>query len=508
MAITAPDVSPQPIPDVRLQAQGNDTTFGGGPGLAQDGQEVQKISSEAGEIAAFERIRANQTAVQDATAKLSAIHTDLLTNPQTGLPTYQGVNAMKGQSVLWQQYQKSANDIAGTLNGQEQQGAFGKIAVGMGDTFLQNVKAHVTQQLEKHDATSFEALVNNKATESGTSYGNAQALAMNNSIVDDAAQARAQRLGLDPDETKKFMQTVKTTYHEDVLSQMVDDPAFMGKAKEYFNTYKSEMDVESRDRVRGWFDTIPKQHEETSKAAEEAYYKANMRTAMLDMFDNKLTLSEVQRRFRNNQLNESDYNSLANKLSKPDAAIVNSFDRSDPQIFNEIRQAQLTGSKSPGEIQRMIMKGAASKNIVPDDGKYLMGLESNKPPTPRDKQVEANANYLRDIGNRYFASTNMFGVQTEDLKQKASQESEAMVQDFYTQADKAKVQGKDLDELRDRVRDTAARNRFPGLPPGEMPAVAIGINGQVTQLLNPDEKSKRKSDWTITRNQINNKEGQ
>lgn len=520
MAIIAPDVNPEPIPGVRLQPLANDTTFGGGPGLAQEGQEVQKIASSAGDIAGFELIRqqklaqyeqekADQTAVQDATAKLSAVHTDLLTNRETGLPAYQGVNAMKGQTVLWDQYQKSANEIAQTLHGYPQQTAFNKIALGSGDTFLQNVKAHVTQELDKHDAKTFESLVNNKATESGTSYGNSQALAMNNSIVDDAANARAQRLGLDPDETKNFLRTVKTGYHEDVLSQMVNDPNFLGKAKDYFNTYKGEMDSESKDRVRGWFDTIPKQQEAAAKANEEQFYKGNMRTAMLDMFDGKLTLSEVQRRFRENQLSESDYNSLANKLSKPDAAVMNSFLTSNPQTFNEIRQAQLTGSKSPGEVQRMIMNGAASKDIVPDDGKYLLSLNSEKPPTPRDKQIESYANNLRDFGSRYFAETNFFGMETDATKQKANQAAESLVNSFYTQADKTKAQGKDLEDLTTQIKKTAMQQRFPGLGNlDKAPDVVIDTKGRVVRLLNPDQHSGLKPKYKIVPSSEQEKEDQ
>lgn len=520
MAIIAPDINPQPIPGVRLQSSANETTFGGGPGLAENGQEIQKIAASTGDIGAlelvhqqkiaqFEQEKADQTAVQDATAKLSAIHTDLLTNRESGLPAYQGVNALKGQSVLWDKYQKSANELSQGLTGYAQQTAFNVHALGMGETFLQNVKAHVSQELDKHDAKSFEALVNNKATESGTSYGNANALAMNNSMVNDATIARAKRLGLDPDETKNFMRTVKTGYHEDVLSQMVNDPNFIGKAKEYFDTYKSEMDSESKDRVRGWFDTIPKQQESSAKANQEKFYKANMRTAMLDMLDGKLTVSEAQRRYRENQLSESDYNSLNSKLSKPDAMIPNPMTRSDPETFNEIRQTQLAGSKSPGEIQRMIMKGVSSKDIGMEDGKYLMGVNSETPPTPRDKQIESYANNLRDFGSRYFAETNFFGMETDATKQKANQAAESLVSNFYQQADKTKSKGKDLEDLAVQIKKTAMQSRFPGLGNlDKAPDVVIDIKGKVTRLLSPDQRSGLKPKYKIVPSGEKDKEDQ
>src|SRR5579875_404552 len=107
MAFTVPEVNPEPIPNVREQVAASPETFGGGQGLEAIGQQTQKISADAGDIAAFERIRADQTAVQDATAKLSAIHTDLLTNPETGLPAYKGSNAMQGHDDVWSKYKQA-----------------------------------------------------------------------------------------------------------------------------------------------------------------------------------------------------------------------------------------------------------------------------------------------------------------------------------------------------------------------------------------------------------------
>ena len=330
----------------------------------------------------------------------------------------------------------------------------------------------------------------------------------NYAMAQNAAQAYADRKGLEDPQTERLLRQVRTNFNETVLTAMINDPKAYDRAKDYFSDHKMEMDTDSRDRVQRLFETVPKQQEEAAKSNQEQFYKANERQAMLDNFDGKMTLSEAQRLFRENKISEPFYNQMSAKLSKPDAFIKDPLTTSDPATFNSIRQAQLTGSQDPGTIQRMIMKASANKEIGPEDGKYLLSMEKDQPPTPRDKQIEANAGYLRDVGNRYFSSTNMFGVQTDALKQKASQESEAMVQDFYSQADKSKAQGEDLEKLRDQVRDTYARKQFPGLPPGEMPSIAIGIKGQVTQLLNPDEQSQRKADWTITRAQMKKKESQ
>ena len=506
MAMNAPEVLPEPVPSVRIQPDVSPTTFGGGPGAEETGQQVQRIADETGNIGAFEKIRADQTAVQQATANLSAVHTRLLTDPTNGLPAYRGTNALAGQDKLSGDFQKAANDISNGLVGEQQKGAFNRIAIESYDSFNQQVRAHVAQQLEKHDANTFEDLVNNKAQESATSYGNVKALAYNNQLITDATLARAKRLGLDDNETEKLMRAVKSNYHETVLGQMIGDPGFTKQAKAYFSQYQMEMDTKSRDNVRDLFDVVPKQQAAQAKASQEQFYKSNMRDAMMNMFDGKMTLSEAQRLFREDRIDKSDYDTLSSRLSKPDAQLGRPFDQSEPETFNAIRQAQLTGSKSPGEVQRMIAKGAASGDITSVDGKYLMSINDERPPTSRDQYIEAQANNVRDFGNRYFAETNFFGSPTN--QDKTSANSQKLVNDFYNAVDKSKAQqGDQIDEIRDRIKQTSMQKRYPGLGNLEKaPDVVIDIKGRVVRLLNPDQHSGLKPKYKITSTSTDSKD--
>lgn len=496
MALIVPEVNPQPIPDVREQPTASLETFGGGAGLEQIGQETQKLTASAGEIAAFEKIKAIQSAVQQGVASASALHTDLLTNPQTGLPAYKGVNSMTGQDKLWSQWQKGVNDISAGLP-REAQYSFNKSALSMGDTFRQTLNAHVSAQMDKHDANSFEALVKNETQRAATSYGNEHALVSAFQNIDTFAKIRAQKLGLDDDQTKDFLRTIRSNFHETVLSQMVNDPNFHKQAENYFEANKDDMDTDSKDRVHQFLDVVPKQQKAVTKAAQDAYYKTNMHQAMTDMFDGKLSLTEAQRRFRDGELNKSDYNLLEGKLMKPGAMVTRSFEQSDPGTFNEVRTAQLTGSADPGEVQRMIAKGAADKKITPDDGKYLLAVNSEKPPTPRDSYIEAQAQTLRDFGNKYFSHTNFLGIQTN--KDETNQETEKLVSDFYSAVDNSKAQqGKQIDNIRDHLKQMAMQKRFPGLGGlDKAPDVVIDVKGKVTRVLNPGQRSGLKAKYRI-----------
>lgn len=501
MGIILPQVEPQTVNPPRLQPLADETTFGGGPGLAAEGEQIQKTAQSSNELAEFgklEKIRNDQVAVQAATAQLDAIHNNLSNDEGYGLPAYKGANAMAGHDYVMSEYKKQANDIAKNLQ-PDQQGAFNKFAINGAKVLNDHAMGYVRAQMEQHDTNTFQAALQNKIQLASNNYGNPDALDTFKNQIDLMANARAKRLGLDPEETEDFMRNANTKFHESVLSQMVNDPNFMPQAKQYFKDNKGEMDVESQDRIRTQIDSIPKQQKAEAKAAQTEFYKDNMKQAMLDMFDGKMTLSEAQRRFRDGQLDKADYDTLQSRMEKPDANVMRSFEQSNPKTFNEIRQAQLDGSKDPGEIQRMIARGAASKDITPNDGKYLMGLSSEKPPTSRDRDIDSHAKSVRDFGDRYFAETNFLGIQTDAAKKKTSQESEALVNDFYNRVDKTRVQGDDIADVRDQVIKTAATKRYPGLGKLEkMPDVVIDVKGKVTRLLNPDQHSGLKPKYTIT----------
>ena len=497
MSIIVPQVPQQSVEPPRIQPAADETTFGGGPGLAAEGQQIQEVAGHANEIATFEKIRADQTAVQAASSQLDGIQAKLLTDPKEGLPAYQGINAITGHEKIVTEYQKQANDISRNLQ-PDQQGAFTRMATEGLKALNDHAMSYVNSQIEQHDRNTFESAITNKTQLAALNYGQPNTVNMMLNQTDKMAAARAARLGLDEDQTQDLMRQIHTNFHETVLSQMVNDPNFMKQAKAYFADHKNDMDAESQDRVRDLLDTVPKQREETAKQQQADYYKANLKQALEASWDGKMSLGEVQRLFRDGKLDKADYDTLASRYDKPDAQVMNSFVQSDPATFNAIRNAQLTGAKDPREVQHDIAQAFADKKISPDDGKYLMSMNSEKPPTPRDKYIDAAAATVRDSANRYLAESHFFGL--VDNKKEASAEADNLVQQFYSSVDKSKAQTtKQIDDLRDHIIAQGAAKRYPGLGKlDKMPDVVIDIQGNVTRLLNPDQHSGLKPRYRIT----------
>lgn len=251
MAIIIPQEEQQTINPPHLQPQADETTFGGGPGVQVQNQEMQKIAQSTNEIATFEKIRADQTAVQGATAQLSSTYDRLINDPKTGLPAYQGVNAMDGHDKVLSEFKKTANELSATLQ-PDQQGAFNKIAMEHGASLDQHAMGYVRTQLEQHDTNTFNASINNMSQNAASSYGNPDTVAMFKRTIDKMTDARAARLVLTRDESEQFKRNIDTKFHELVLSQMVNDPNFQTQAQQYFKDNKDSMDIDTREKVEKW----------------------------------------------------------------------------------------------------------------------------------------------------------------------------------------------------------------------------------------------------------------
>lgn len=238
--------------------------------------------------------------------------------------------------------------------------------------------------------------------------------------------------------------------------------------------------------------------EKETKAAQEDAYEANNRQSMLDMFDGKLTLSELQRRYTNNELKESDYNTLERKLVSPDYEALRKVRYSDAETFNAIREAQLTGSKTPGELDRMVAGANADGKVTNEDAKYLTGVNQSMAPSPKDSQVSAQAQSVRDWATRYIrggAIDSMLGG--KEKKEKV----EALVTDFLKRVDLSKaetpeeIQGVARQVMLDNMkRDHPELNRLE-----DVPHVVVDIGGKVQKLINPTEKTKAKASYKIVK---------
>lgn len=504
MPITAPEVLPEPINPPRVQPAASVETFGGGQGLAQENQEAQRIAQSTGEIATFEKIRADQAATEEAYGgKFAPFVTQALYDPQNGAIANIGkatsldqIHAITDDTM--KRIKEFGNKTSSGLIGAEQAGPFNKSVISSADSVYKTLMAHGDQKFKELDNQNFKSSIYNITAQDSLNWAQHKLdpayLPQQMSKLQDGIDKFSFRNGYTPDEKEQLQTKVFSNYHGSMVDRMLSDNQY-GAAQKYFDDHKKDItDPDIRSNVEKQLDVIPKQQAALSKQQDQERYDANNRQSAIDLMDGKLTLSENQRRFKNDEIDQSTYRYNEGKLSKPD--IYEQAEVSDPAKFNAIRQAQLNKSSTPNEILRMITDGQSDKDLRPDDVQYLKKMVKDMPANPRDKAVEAEANKIRDFGNRYFAETNLLGNATNETK--THSEVEQMISDYYRSADGSKASGAQLKDLRNQVIETAVRKKFPGLPVGKLPDVVIDTRGRVTRLLNPDEPSEAAPRYRIT----------
>lgn len=501
MPLTAPEILPEPIRPPRIQPEASPETFGGGAGLEQEGQQVQKIAQSGGEVAAFEKIRADQSAVEEAVgSKLSPALTKMLYDPDNGAlarisQSTSMKDALKIHDDTLKQYNDTAKGIASKdLNGENQIGAFNRHAFEFGDNLNRTLMAHIDQHGREIDKGSFNSFVDNTISQAALGWGNADPK-KNLGMLDEHATQYGFRTGMDAGQVDELKSKIHSNYHAQIIDRMLADGQ-SGIANKYFSDNKKDItNLDTRDDVEKNIATIPKQQAAQAKQAQEEKYKTNERQTMMDLLDGKLSLSEVQRRYRNDDIDKSTFDHVESKLSKPD--LFEQAEISDPGVFNSIRQAQLNKSSTPNEILRMISDGVSDKKITPEDNKYLAKMTAEAPPSPRDKAIDAQANNIRDFGNRYLKQTNFLGVETG--KNEKDKEVEGLVQDFYKSVDSSRATGEQIKDIRDQVKKMAMQKRFPGLGNyDKAPDVVVNVRGEVIKVLDPDSHSALKAKYHIT----------
>ena len=524
MALIAPEVSPEPIRPPQIQPAASVETFGGGQGLERVNQQAQEVSRDAGDIGAFEKIKADQAAVEEAMGgKVSPYVTNALYDPQNG--AIAKISRAQTTKEALQIHDDTNNDInnflkktAGGLSGGMQVGSFVKRSYPIADNVNKTLMAHVDTQTKKIYHDSFDSSVDNITTQAALGHGllntkNAQGITQQQQNLDSLQQRIDERAGYDgmtPDQKEDLESKTFSNYHAAIIDRKLQDAAATGNykdANQYFKDNKKEItDLDIRKNVENDLVKIPKQQEELAKWQKQQTQDANLQTAMTNVFKGNLSTGEAQRLFMTQQIDKSGYDALHSIVNKPDYQISKfktmdaPGDESDPTVFNQIRSDMLAHKSTPGEITRQMLDAHKDGKLSASDGAYLSNQLKPLPPNPHDEEVNAAANYVRSRLQTSEPTSilgHISGFFKKD-KEGPNPDIESQVSQFYKQADSTKATGDDLKSIRDQIVETSIRKKYPGLPPGKLPDVMLTVSGKVVRLLGGDEKSEAKPRYKIT----------
>ncbi len=159
-------VMPEQLPNNGFSVQSSPNAFGAGIGRV--GEQYVGLFAEA-------KQRANVALAQDAALQLRQKANELMTNPQNGLLSQQGKNAIGKAFEYEQSFRDYAGEISSTLPDDIVRQSFMQQAQEMGVQFASQANRHEMGQIKAYEQDQFQSTLTLNAESAASMYGDNQA---------------------------------------------------------------------------------------------------------------------------------------------------------------------------------------------------------------------------------------------------------------------------------------------------------------------------------------------
>lgn len=490
----------QPLPNVRLNPSAADAeAFGGGDSLRAATVAGREAMKDLGGVAIQARQQADELSALEADLKLSEAQTRI----ELEAKKMRGKDAAGAIDYANEEWRVAHDEIGRSLTGNAKN-KFESAARVRASDLNKSVQMHTANEFVRHDKETTEAYVENTKSQAARNFKDPSLVAQSLYQQENAILGHGKRNGWSDEQIANAIITNRGDTHATVIDAMIG-AGQVDAAEKYYERHKDQLIGDKAKSITSkYIRNQAKAQEEQAKYELEKRQDENYKVAMMQMFDRNLPLSELQRLYRAGAIKESQYNSLESKIVKPEYSALFENLQSDPETYNSIREAQLSGRFDQAQILDMISKAVDEKKISNnprfDDAKFLTGFTKDiVPPSPRDQRIVSQANNLRDFGARYFQTSfmeRMFGG-----KDQRPAAREAMVREFFRRVDESNADEEMVDEIAKQVMADFIKNDFPEVARMEdMPHVIVNAEGKVERLFRPEQKTKLKPAFTITRN--------
>jgi soluble lytic murein transglycosylase len=218
---------------------------------------LQGAARFAGDIIQKEQERADTAALMDAESKLSQARLDMMFNPESGVYSRTGKNALDITNQTLPQFDKTAESIGAGLSNPRQREQFARM--------LQSQRQQMSGELNRYEFTQRNAYydqvdeTNIKTSMQGAvQYANDPAqVAFSQSKATFVIGERGLRKGLPAEEILRQQQAASSGIHTGVIDRLTQrDPL---AAQEYYAKNFTQMTVDDQDRVQKVLGTSVKQ---------------------------------------------------------------------------------------------------------------------------------------------------------------------------------------------------------------------------------------------------------
>ena len=226
-----------------------------------------------------ERDNANRAAILEAEKQLTDWQHNTLFNPQTGVYTRKGKNALDVTNATLTQFEEAQSKIASTLASEEQRTMFSQIAAQRRESISRELNRYEYGERQGYyddvDRGQLETAMQGAALH----YNNPEKVAFYQRSAQEVLKAQAERKGLPAEMLQANLLKANSGMASAVISRMVNDDPY--KAKSYFQSAQDQMAAEDQVQISRLIDREIKAREIEARQMQ-AIARAELSTRVSD----------------------------------------------------------------------------------------------------------------------------------------------------------------------------------------------------------------------------------
>lgn len=220
-------------PNVKIASLADVESFGGG-------QSLQNVSNAFISYIEEEKRKADDIATTEAYTKAITAKNNLLNDPNSGLVTIKGKNAIGAAEKYQNMFNEQMDAIEKTLTNSSQKEVFSKIRMKHAADFNNDLQKHVYYQTQEYDNETTKAAIEAAKNDAILNYQNKDAIINSKTVQIAAIEAYGERNGVPKEAIELQKKEAISQIHDGILERMINNNEDL-LAKAYFEEAKKEM---------------------------------------------------------------------------------------------------------------------------------------------------------------------------------------------------------------------------------------------------------------------------
>lgn len=220
-------------PNVKIASLADVESFGGG-------QSLQNVSNAFISYIEEEKRKADDIATTEAYTKAITAKNNLLNDPNSGLVTIKGKNAIGASEKYQNMFNEQMDAIEKTLTNSSQKEVFSKIRMKHAADFNNDLQKHVYYQTQEYDNETTKAAIEAAKNDAILNYQNKDAIINSKTVQIAAIEAYGERNGVPKEAIELQKKEAISQIHDGILERMINNNEDL-LAKAYFEEAKKEM---------------------------------------------------------------------------------------------------------------------------------------------------------------------------------------------------------------------------------------------------------------------------